>query len=170
LLHSADRSLSNLSHTCVFPVYLPYLSVCLILILRPLLYVSHYLASIQSNSNGLFSNFLFLMSRGLACCINPQPGGAGDFFYQGFLPLVLDTPVSNCKSAVLALVRPRYFISPVPPQYLLSIHLSAPGGGAQWKTSNCQMGAGRCGNIVKPYLLTYLLTYSLHGAESLLRS
>jgi len=26
-----------------------------------------------------FSNFLFPMSRGLACCINLQPGGPGDF-------------------------------------------------------------------------------------------
>jgi len=31
-------------------------------------------------TNGLFSNSLSLaMSRGLACCINPQPGGPGDF-------------------------------------------------------------------------------------------
>jgi len=30
-------------------------------------------------SNGLFRNFLFPMSRGLTCCINPQPGGPGDF-------------------------------------------------------------------------------------------
>jgi len=38
-------------------------------------------ASIQSISNGFFffSNFLFPMSRGLACCINPQPGGPGGF-------------------------------------------------------------------------------------------
>jgi len=36
-------------------------------------------------------------------------------FDQGFLPLALDTPVSNCKSAVLVLVRPGYFISLVPP-------------------------------------------------------
>jgi len=35
-------------------------------------------------------------------------------FGQGFLLLALDTPVSNCKAAVLALVRPGYFISPVP--------------------------------------------------------
>ena len=35
-------------------------------------------------------------------------------FDQGFLPLALDTPVSNCRAAVLVLVRPEYFISPVP--------------------------------------------------------
>ena len=35
-------------------------------------------------------------------------------FDQGFLPLALDTPESNCKAAVLVLVRPGYFISPVP--------------------------------------------------------
>ena len=35
-------------------------------------------------------------------------------FDQGFLPLALDTPVSNCKAAVLVLVHPGYFISPVP--------------------------------------------------------
>jgi hypothetical protein len=35
-------------------------------------------------------------------------------FGQGFLPLALDTPVSNSKAAVLLLVRPGYFISQVP--------------------------------------------------------
>ena len=35
-------------------------------------------------------------------------------FDQSLLPLTLDMPVSNCKAAVLVLVRPRYFISPVP--------------------------------------------------------
>ena len=35
-------------------------------------------------------------------------------FDQGFLPLPLDTPVPNCKAAVLVLVCPGYFISPVP--------------------------------------------------------
>ena len=35
-------------------------------------------------------------------------------FDQGFLPLALDTPVRNCKAAVLVLVRPGYIISPVP--------------------------------------------------------
>ena len=35
-------------------------------------------------------------------------------FDQGFLPLALDMPVLNCKAAVLVLVRPGYFISPVP--------------------------------------------------------
>jgi len=33
-------------------------------------------------------------------------------FDQGFLPLALDTPVSNCRAAVLVLVRPGYCISP----------------------------------------------------------
>jgi len=53
------------------------------------------------------------MSRGLACFINPQPGGPGDFD-QGFLPLNLGTQVSNCMAAVLVLVRPGYFISALP--------------------------------------------------------
>jgi len=35
-------------------------------------------------------------------------------FDQGFLPVAHDAPVSNCKAAVLVLVRPGYFISPVP--------------------------------------------------------
>jgi len=57
---------------------------------------------------------LFLsISRGLACCINPQPGRPGEFD-QGFLPLVLDMPVSTCKAAKLVLFRTGYFISPVP--------------------------------------------------------
>jgi hypothetical protein len=35
-------------------------------------------------------------------------------FGQEFLPLTLDTPVSNCKAAVLILVCSGYFISPIP--------------------------------------------------------
>ena len=35
-------------------------------------------------------------------------------FGQGFLPLALDKSISNCRSAVLVLVHPGYFISPVP--------------------------------------------------------
>jgi hypothetical protein len=35
-------------------------------------------------------------------------------FGQGFLPLALDKPISNCMEPVLVLVRPRYFISPAP--------------------------------------------------------
>ena len=34
-------------------------------------------------------------------------------FGQGFLLLVLDKSISNCPAAVLVLVRPGYFISPV---------------------------------------------------------
>jgi hypothetical protein len=35
-------------------------------------------------------------------------------FGQGFLPIALDNSISNCRVAVLVLVHPRYFISPVP--------------------------------------------------------
>ena len=35
-------------------------------------------------------------------------------FDKGFLPLSLETPVSNCKAAALVLVLTGYFISPVP--------------------------------------------------------
>jgi hypothetical protein len=35
-------------------------------------------------------------------------------FDEGCLSLTLDRPVSNCRAAVLVLVRPGYFISPVP--------------------------------------------------------
>jgi len=35
-------------------------------------------------------------------------------FDQDFLPLAFDKPISNCKTAVIVLVRPEYFISPVP--------------------------------------------------------
>jgi len=53
------------------------------------------------------------MGRGLACCINPNLEDQV-IFDQSFLPLALDTPLSNCKAAVLVLIRSRYFISPVP--------------------------------------------------------
>jgi hypothetical protein len=49
-------------------------------------------------------------------------------FDQGFLPLLLDTPVSNSKAAALVLVHLGYFIS-TDPQYLVSNPLSATGGG-----------------------------------------
>jgi hypothetical protein len=35
-------------------------------------------------------------------------------FGQGFLPLALDKSISNCRAAVLVLVHPGYFISPMP--------------------------------------------------------
>ena len=38
-------------------------------------------------------------------------------FYEVFLPIALDMPVSDCTAAVLVLVRPGYFISPVPAIY-----------------------------------------------------
>jgi hypothetical protein len=53
------------------------------------------------------------MSRGLACCFNPNLED-GVIFDKGFLPLALDEPISNCNAGVLVLVRPGYFISPVP--------------------------------------------------------
>jgi hypothetical protein len=56
-------------------------------------------------------------------------------FDQGFLPLTLDKPISNCKAAVLVLVCPGYFISPVPAisgEYS-PIHHRV---GARWQTSN----------------------------------
>ena len=62
---------------------------------------------------GLFSNFVFTMRRRLACCVNLQPGGPV-IFYQGILPLVLGTPLSNSKLAVSILVRPGYFVSLAP--------------------------------------------------------
>jgi hypothetical protein len=56
-------------------------------------------------------------------------------FGQGFFPPDLDTPVSNCKAAVLVLARPDVLFLHYPP-YLVSIPLSATMGGARWKTSN----------------------------------
>jgi len=53
------------------------------------------------------------MSEELVCCINPQPGEQV-IFGQGFLPLALDNLISNCQAAVIGLVHPGYFISPVP--------------------------------------------------------
>jgi len=56
-------------------------------------------------------------------------------FGQGFLPLALDTPVSNGKAAVLVLVRPGILYPRYPP-YLVNIPLSATREGARWKSSN----------------------------------
>jgi len=65
------------------------------------------------NSNGLFSNFLFPISRGLACCIKPQPGGPGDFWsrFSSYSPWYASIKLQGSS---VVLVRPEYFISPVP--------------------------------------------------------
>jgi len=48
--------------------------------------------------------------------LSHQPPNSEDqvIFDQGFLPVALDKSISNCRAAVLVLVRPGYFISPVP--------------------------------------------------------
>jgi len=53
------------------------------------------------------------MSEELARCINPNLEGQV-IFGLGFLPLALDNSISNYRAAVLVLVHPGYFISPVP--------------------------------------------------------
>jgi hypothetical protein len=52
------------------------------------------------------------MSRGWPAASTPNLEDQ-EIFYQSFLPLALDTPVSDYRAAVLVLVRPGYFISPV---------------------------------------------------------
>ena len=76
------------------------------------------------------------MSRGLACCINPQAGGPGD---EGFLSLALDMPVSDCTAAVLVLVHPGYFISPVPHHIWCAFPYPPPGEAPDGRlaTSHC---------------------------------
>jgi len=60
---------------------------------------------------GFLAIFFFVDEQGAASTPNLEDQV---IFYQGFLPLALDMPVSNCKAAMLVLVRPGYFISPVP--------------------------------------------------------
>jgi hypothetical protein len=59
-------------------------------------------------SNRLFSSFLFFDAASTPNLEDQV------IFDQGFLPLALDKSISNCKAAVLVLVRPWYFISPAP--------------------------------------------------------
>jgi hypothetical protein len=66
-----------------------------------------FLISIEILMGFLAIPFLSL-SRGLACCINPPNLEDQVIFDQGFHPLALDTPVSDCRAAVLVLVRPGY--------------------------------------------------------------
>jgi hypothetical protein len=87
-------------------------------------------------------------------------------FDKGCLPLVLDTPVLNCKSAVLVLVHHGYFILvPRYPPYLVSIPLSAIRGGAQWKTSNSSPGRRKRG---RPKLIWTEGIRGLMGEKGLL--
>ena len=67
--------------------------------------------------------FFFLMSRGLACCINPQPGGPGDFWSR----------FSSCSPWYVSIKLQGSSASFGPPRvfYLVSIPLSATRGGAR---------------------------------------
>jgi hypothetical protein len=121
--------------------------------------MSSQVTAMRIISNGLFNNFLFRWAGGGPNASTPNLEDQV-IFDQGFLPLALDTPISNCKAAALVLFRPGYFISRYPPYfispvhsifhfpgtlhilfpryppYLVSIPHSATRGGARWKTSN----------------------------------
>jgi hypothetical protein len=62
---------------------------------------------------GFLLNFFIRRAGGCPAALTPNPEDQV-IFDQDFLPLALDTPVSNCKAALLVLVRPTYLISPVP--------------------------------------------------------
>jgi len=62
---------------------------------------------------GVLASYFFRPAGGWPAALTPNLEDQV-VFGQGFLPLALDTLVSNCKAAVLVLVRPGYFISPVP--------------------------------------------------------
>ena len=62
---------------------------------------------------GFLAIFFFRWAGGWPAASTPNLEDQA-IFDQGFLPVALDTPVSNCKAAVLVLVRPGYFISLVP--------------------------------------------------------
>ena len=62
-----------------------------------------------------FSIYCFLvMSEELARSINPPNLEDQVIFGQGFLPLALDKSIPNCRAAMLVLVHPCNFNSPVP--------------------------------------------------------
>jgi hypothetical protein len=63
---------------------------------------------------GFLSSFFFVQRAGSWSAALTSNLEDQVIFGQGFLPLALDTPVSNFKAAVLVLVRPGYFIFPVP--------------------------------------------------------
>jgi hypothetical protein len=60
-----------------------------------------------------FLAIFFFVEQGAGPLHHPPTWRKTRFLDQGFLPLALDTPVSNCKAAVLVLVHPGYFISAV---------------------------------------------------------
>jgi len=62
---------------------------------------------------GFLPSFLFRRAGGWPAALTPNLEDQV-IFGQGFLPVALDTPVSNCKAAVLVLFRPGHFIFPVP--------------------------------------------------------
>jgi len=62
---------------------------------------------------GSLASFFFRWAGDWPAALNPNLEDQV-IFGQGFLPVALDTPVWNCKAAVLVSVRPGYFISTVP--------------------------------------------------------
>jgi hypothetical protein len=60
-----------------------------------------------------FINTIFKICRGWPAASTPNLKDQV-IFDQGFLPVAVDKPISDCKAAVLVLVHPGYFISPVP--------------------------------------------------------
>ena len=81
-------------------------------------------------SNGHFSNFLFFRRAGGWPAASTPNLEDQVIFDQVFIPIALDMAVSNCKAAVLVLVRPD-ILFPRYPLYLVSIPLSATVGGAR---------------------------------------
>ena len=81
-------------------------------------------------SNGLFSNFLFLMSRGLACCINPQPGGPCDFWsrFSSSSPWYASIKLQGSSASFGP---PREYLFPRYPPCLVSVPVSATRGGGE---------------------------------------
>ena len=62
---------------------------------------------------GFLAVFFFRRAGGWPAALTPNLEDQV-IFDQGFLTLAFDKSISNCKAAMLILVRPGYFISPVP--------------------------------------------------------
>jgi hypothetical protein len=80
------------------------------------------------------NNVLFWTSRGLACCINPQPGGPGDFWsrFSSSSPWQANIKLQGSSASFGP---PLGILFPRNPPYLVSIPPSATRGGTRWKTS-----------------------------------
>ena len=115
-------------------------------------YIYRYIYIYIDSCSELFSNFLFSMSRGLSCCINPQIGGPGDFWSRvsSSSPWYASIELQGSSACFGP---PRVFHFPGTRHIWWAFPYPPPGEAPYGRLATPQMGTGRCGNVVQYNLL-----------------